>query len=347
MAKSKLIIIIVASLLVAGIAGVVLMKTVFNHTCPPEQMVISNMTPKVDEEVTFSFDNASVTSWSWDFGDGNKGDKSPVTHAYTKPGKYKVVLRINGSADCDKTEEIEVKPLILEEETNLIMPVIEGPQEVSANQPVTFKETSGKGNSWSWGFGETLKSDDSKEQNPTYTFKYPGTHKVTVFINGDNKAVAEWKVDVIPGAKSATSASTTQPTSTSTAATNTTTSKGSDAATTTDTKGSKTPSNTPSAAATTTAPAKTTQPADDKVTPMSNDELIGMFKQLTGKNGNTDAIEKYVRGNLAMDVSVNGKIKSLNSYLRAISITGECKIKSVKQTNDKSKGYLTKLEITE
>jgi len=44
-------------------------------------------------------------TYSWDFGDGQKGNGVKVDHAYTKPGIYKVVLTVddNSGTECSKS----------------------------------------------------------------------------------------------------------------------------------------------------------------------------------------------------------------------------------------------------
>ena len=45
----------------------------------------------------------NITSWNWDFGDGNYSNKKNPTHVYTTPGTYEVSLTVSGS-DGNDTE---------------------------------------------------------------------------------------------------------------------------------------------------------------------------------------------------------------------------------------------------
>lgn len=59
-----------------------------------QQMPITsgfNLVSQSGSTVTFSFNNSDVTSWTWDFGDGNFNlTQNPVTHTYATPGTYTV-----------------------------------------------------------------------------------------------------------------------------------------------------------------------------------------------------------------------------------------------------------------
>jgi PKD repeat protein len=76
---------------------------------------ISSQNVKVGEEVLFfgnqSYDpDGSITSYSWDLGDGNVVDGVNVSHIYDSPGSYTVNLTVtdNGFAESMDTVSIEV-----------------------------------------------------------------------------------------------------------------------------------------------------------------------------------------------------------------------------------------------
>ena len=65
--------------------------------------------------LSVSFNDISssvVTSWDWDFGDGNTAATRNPTHTYTAPGTYTVWLRATGPGGFDierKFDHIQVQ----------------------------------------------------------------------------------------------------------------------------------------------------------------------------------------------------------------------------------------------
>jgi len=47
-----------------------------------------------------------ISSWKWDFGDGNTSDKQHPVHFYSKPGYYVVTLLVNGSAGTSRMSKV-------------------------------------------------------------------------------------------------------------------------------------------------------------------------------------------------------------------------------------------------
>lgn len=203
MAKKKGVdksVFIVLLLLIFIGAIILVLRMLLGNKCSDTEFTLSNKNPKVNELVTFRYESPDVKSWEWDYGDSSLiGTHSIESHIYLKPGNYTVRLRTNNSADCDKVAFIEVLPKQAEEvkvEKILPVPQIEGPKSAYVGVPVAFKETSGTATSWEWFFSETGRVD-SKDQNPSYSFREPGLKKVTLIINGDSE-IAQFEIKVNP-----------------------------------------------------------------------------------------------------------------------------------------------------
>ena len=53
-------------------------------------------------DVTFTDQSSgTVSSWSWNFGDGNVSAEQSPTHTYTVPGNYTVSLTVSGPGGSD------------------------------------------------------------------------------------------------------------------------------------------------------------------------------------------------------------------------------------------------------
>lgn len=137
--------------------------------------------------VTFndnSTSSAGITTYLWDFGDGNTGSGTPVTHTYANPGTYGVTLVVIDNNGCRDTI---VKP-------NLIT-VFQGPTAEFAPMDsvgctpftVPFTDLSSGASaavvSWAWDFGD---GNSSALQNPTHTYINPGTYTTQLIVTDAN-----------------------------------------------------------------------------------------------------------------------------------------------------------------
>lgn len=80
---------------------------------PKAKFNISNVTPKVNQSVTFDASESSdaegpITSYHWDFGDGTTGTGVTVTHSYSSVDDYKVVLTVTDAAGNTDTKKKRV-----------------------------------------------------------------------------------------------------------------------------------------------------------------------------------------------------------------------------------------------
>ncbi len=130
---------------------------------------------------------SSITTWHWDFGDGNDTTiVSPanqnVAHTYTSSGAYIVTLTVTNLEGCDAEVSHQID-------------IITGPTanyEYEAGclgTPVQFTDlTSTNGGSqiiqWSWNFGDPLSgpNNTSNLQNPVHTYVTEGNYTVLLTV---------------------------------------------------------------------------------------------------------------------------------------------------------------------
>ena len=117
---------------------------------------------------------SGITSWSWDFGDGNTSTAQNPQHTYTAAGTYTVSLTVFNS-DCDKTETKNGYVTVSE------MPTADFTSDgTSGDAPLTVSFTDqsiGNPTSWSWNFGD---GNTSTAQNPSHTYTAAGTYDVSL-----------------------------------------------------------------------------------------------------------------------------------------------------------------------
>ena len=124
-----------------------------------------------------------ITSWLWDFGDGNTQlvtapGNPDVTHVYANAGVYNVTLTVTNNEGCDASTSMNV--------SIAIGPTAEFIFETGClSSPVVFTDlTTTNGGpaivQWSWNFGDPASgiSNTSDLQNPVHIFNVAGTYDV-------------------------------------------------------------------------------------------------------------------------------------------------------------------------
>ena len=90
-----------------GCTGTSVSVTVNANPVPQAAFIATPPTAFVGDTVTFTdqstVSSGSITSWAWDFGDGNNSTASNPTHSYATPGTYNVCLYVATSTPCYDT----------------------------------------------------------------------------------------------------------------------------------------------------------------------------------------------------------------------------------------------------
>ncbi len=132
---------------------------------------------------------ATVTAWSWDFGDGQTSTGANPTHIYGTPGLHSVSLTVfvGGQGETvSKTDLIDVAPAPL-------VPAFSAAPTTGVN-PLTVRftdETTGTPpTAWLWDFGDGASST---EQHPSHTYAGDTSYSVslTAFVGAQSATVAE------------------------------------------------------------------------------------------------------------------------------------------------------------
>lgn len=147
--------------------------------------------PPLDVNFTDLSQN-TVSTWDWDFGDGNTSTQQNPLNTYTDPGTYTVTLTVTGPGGSDseiKTDYITVQ---------YAPPICDFTADVTsgtATLTVNFTDLSVDSvDTWDWDFGD---GGSSTEQNPSHDFTTPGTYTVTLNVTGPGGSDSETKTDYI------------------------------------------------------------------------------------------------------------------------------------------------------
>jgi tripartite motif-containing protein 71 len=122
-----------------------------------------------------------ITSWAWNFGDGNTGTVQSPSHTYTTAGTFTVTLMVTteiGSNTMTKTGYITV--------SDPVPPTAEfaaSPAGGLVPLTVLFADLSTDGSSpitgWVWDFGD---GGTSTVKSPVHTYNAPGTYTVSLSV---------------------------------------------------------------------------------------------------------------------------------------------------------------------
>lgn len=153
----------------------------------------------VDFNASASYDpNDDAISLQWDFGDGNQGSGTGVSHTYTTPGTYLAVLTVQDAFGCLDTESIPVNML-----NNAAPQVAFTATPTSGNAPlVVLFEASATTDpesdplTYHWDFGDGTERM-TLTPGATHTYNYPGTYRAVLTVNdGFSSVQAEETITV-------------------------------------------------------------------------------------------------------------------------------------------------------
>ncbi|MCC4771150.1 PKD domain-containing protein [Methanosarcina sp. DH2] len=122
----------------------------------------------------------NVTSWLWDFGDGNNSTSQSPSHIYSSSGKYTVGLTVTNAfgSNTFKAPSFVNVLSIAAPAPDFTSNVISG----KAPLIVRFEDRSSGGpTAWEWDFNSD-GTIDSIEQNPVYEFTDNGSYTVTLRV---------------------------------------------------------------------------------------------------------------------------------------------------------------------
>jgi len=135
--------------------------------------------PTTSTNVTFiDQSSGTISTWSWNFGDGSTSAQQNPIHRYAAAGAYNVTLTVSGGgASSNVTHAVNVA------NPAPVIPPVSASFDFTPSAPTTvdsvsfFDRSSGSPTAWSWSFGD---GSTSAQQNPQHRFAAPGTYVVTM-----------------------------------------------------------------------------------------------------------------------------------------------------------------------
>ncbi len=143
-----------------------------------------------------------ITSYQWNFGDGQTGTGANPTHTYAQSGTYQVTLTVNTNGNCsdDVTLPVTVNAVPTSNFTYT---------SVCRGNPTQFTSTAtGQGiTSYQWNFGD---GQTGTGQNVTHTYAQAGDYQVTLTVT-TNGNCSDQKTQTVPVYASPVASATAQP----------------------------------------------------------------------------------------------------------------------------------------
>jgi len=124
-----------------------------------------------------------ISSWLWNFGDGNISLEQNTTHKYSDNGNYNVTLRITDNYGSVNITSKQIRILNVGPKADFTY----NPDKPTDLENVTFTDKSldpdGIIVNWSWVFGDGNNSDS---MNPSHQYTDNGTYTVTLTVTDDD-----------------------------------------------------------------------------------------------------------------------------------------------------------------
>ena len=124
-----------------------------------------------------------ISSWLWNFGDGNTSVEQNTTHEYSDNGNYQVTLIITDNYGSINITSKQINILNVEPEADFTYT----PEKPNDLENVTFTDKSidpdGSIVKWSWAFGD---GNSSNSMNPSYQYNDNGIYTITLIVTDDD-----------------------------------------------------------------------------------------------------------------------------------------------------------------
>ena len=149
-------------------------------TAPTAEFSFTPVSPKVNEEVTFSNTSINATSYKWSAaGTSFSSTEQNPKFTFTTAGDFNVKLVATGAGG---TNEITKKVTVTATQTAPVAAFSFSPTNPKTGEEVTFTNASTNATSYQWSAAGT--SFSSTEQNPKFTFTTAGDFDVKLVATG-------------------------------------------------------------------------------------------------------------------------------------------------------------------
>ena len=130
--------------------------------------------------------DTTIVSYKWNFGNGDSASIKDPVYKYLTPGTYRIVLSASAFAGCQNSSDTTITVTALDIQPVIVPPVctlksafrVSGVLKTGSGISFVNQSVTDTGLvTYKWYFGN---GDSSVVANPVYTYRLPGTYKVTL-----------------------------------------------------------------------------------------------------------------------------------------------------------------------
>ncbi len=122
--------------------------------------------------------SGTISSITWDFGDGNTAQGAATSHTYTVGGSFSVTTIVENSFGCKKS--VTLPNIIKADETPDVDFTADATGSCLTPHAVNFRGLGSGGATFAWDFGDPASgSNTSTDQFPSHTYQSEGRYTVT------------------------------------------------------------------------------------------------------------------------------------------------------------------------
>ncbi|MEM7111379.1 MAG: PKD domain-containing protein [Chloroflexota bacterium] len=176
-----------------------------DHLCPLDELQPPNEPPTAvlntnittgGAPLTVSFDgtassdsDGSISSYSWDFGDGNSDSGATVSHTYNNPGSYTATLTVTDNRGDSDSATVTI---VVNEAPNQAPTAVFSANPTNGTAPLTVNldasassDSDGSIVSYVWDFGD---GNSDNGTTASHTFNTIGSYTITLTVTDDEGA---------------------------------------------------------------------------------------------------------------------------------------------------------------
>ncbi|MBD3165901.1 PKD domain-containing protein, partial [bacterium] len=172
---------------------------------PPVVDIGPDLVVSPEERITFSGANSydadgEITDFRWDFGDGNTGKGTRVTHAYEKPGRYRVNLTITDNSDVENNASGDQLVVTVNDPPTAIAEAdrtLVATEDVIRFSAAKSVDRDGKLLEYVWTFGDGKRAEGPRV---THSYNRPGSYTAELRVRDDSGTSSDMdrdQVDII------------------------------------------------------------------------------------------------------------------------------------------------------
>lgn len=137
--------------------------------------------------------DGTVTSYAWNFGDGESGSGDEISHTFSGSGLYNVTLTVTDNKGKVSSASTLVDVTNAPPQVTITTTKLQGGAPHTVTFTATASDSDGEILSYAWHFGD---GKTATGESVTHTFNAPGTYQVTLNVTDNHYVVTTTSVTV-------------------------------------------------------------------------------------------------------------------------------------------------------